>query len=256
MARALDAEKARKVASIVRGFGGSASFRNIMVEAARQGALRRHETLRRYLDLLVKSEVLSVQLRDVGSVNLQQLYRVRSKRPRITVGLTVLRSHGLNWDVLEVESRRVFTDFEGLVRAVVFEDVLAGSLEDSLVHELYRDARRGTGAVSFIVAMVATRKLDLPYILGRGDGMHVGRALRRLFIRVLEAASSSETEVTASVFFAVRTHFLKVARQYAQSGFWKLLESRGVGELGFHIVDNLSDYDIIMTAGKQLGVTG
>ena len=256
MARALDAEKARKLVSIVRRLGGKASFGNIMIEAAYQGVLRRHETLRRYLDLLVKSEVLSVQLRDVGSVNLQQLYRVRSKRPKITVGLAVLRWHGLNWDVPETEMRKVSTDFEGLVRSAVFENLLMASLEDSLVHETYMDAKKGTGAASFVVAMLTTRKLDMPYILRRADEMHVGRALRLMFSRIMETASSRETEVSASVFFPVRSHFLNIARQYAQSGFWKLLDSKGAGELGLRIVESLTDYDIVMTAGKQLGVTG
>jgi len=256
MARALDAEKARKLVSIVRRLGGKASFGNIMIEAAYQGVLRRHETLRRYLDLLVKSGVLDVRLRDVGSVRSQQLYKVRSKRPKITVGLAVLPRYGLNWDVPETEMQKVPTDFEGLVRSGVFENVLVGSLEDSLVHEIYRDAKERTGAVSFVVAMLATRKLDLPYILKRADEMQVGRALRLMFTRILKTTSSRETEVNASIFFAVRSHFLNIARQYAQSGFWKLFESKGVGELGLQIVENLDDYDIITTAGKQLGVAG
>jgi len=256
MARLLDADKVRKLVSIVRELGEAASFRNIMREAARRGVLRRHETLRRYLDLLVKGEVLSVRLRDVGSVNPQQLYTVRSKRPRIAVGLSVLRRHGLNWDVPETEMRRMFTDFEGLIRSVVYDNILMASVEDTLVHEFYSDARKGTGTTTLVVAILSTRKLDLPYILARADDMHVGRALRLVFIRILETMSSKETEASASVFFAVRTHFLNIARQYAQSGFWKLLESKGVGELGLRIVENLTEYDIIMTAGKQLGVVG
>ena len=256
MARTLDAEKARKLASIVQKLRETASFRNIMIEAASQGVLRRHETLRRYLDLLVKGGVLDVRLRDVGSVNPQQLYTVRSKRPKITVGLAILRRHSLNWDVPETEMRKVSTDFEGLARFEVFDRVLMASLEDSLVHEIYRDAKKSSGAVSLVVAMLATRKLDLPYVLKRADEMRVGRALRLMFRRILETTSSKETEVRASTFFAVRTHFLNIARQYAQSGSWKLVESKGVGQLGLQIVESLNDYDIIMTAGKQLGVTG
>jgi hypothetical protein len=256
MARTLDIEKARKLASIVQKLRGTASFSNIMIEAASQGVLRRHETLRRYLDLLVKGGVLDVRLRDVGSVNPQQLYTVRSKRPKITVGLAVLRRHGLNWDVPETEMRKVSTDFEGLVNSEVFDRVLMASLEDSLVHEIHRDAKKSSGAVSLVVAMLATRKLDLPYILKRADEMQVGRALRLMLTRILKTTSSRETEANASIFFAVRSHFLNIARQYAQSGFWKLLESKGVGELGLQIVENLDDYDIITTAGKQLGVAG
>jgi len=55
---------------------------------------------------------------------------------------------------------------------------------------------------------------------------------------------------------AVRARFLKIARQYSQSGFWKLVDERGVGNLGIGMVRNLTEHDIIMAAGKQLGVTG
>jgi hypothetical protein len=256
MPRTLDARKAKELVSIVQGLKGNASFMHILQEAARAGTLRDHKTLRRYLDLLVAGGVLRMRTRDVGSAKPQQLYRVVSKEPEVYVGSAVLRRHGLNWDIPETEMRKVSTDFEGLVRSVVFERVLMASLEDSLVHEIYRDVKKGTGAVSFVVAMITTRKLDLPYILRRADEMHVGRALRLMFSRILETTSSRETEVSASVFFSVRSHFLNIARQYAQSGFWKLLESKGVGELGLHIVESLTDYDVIMTAGKQLGVTG
>ena len=256
MARALDADRARRLPRIVRELGGRASFGNIMTEAARQGVLRRHETLRRYLDLLVMGGVLSVRLRDVGSVKRQQLYTVKSMQPKITVGLAVLGRHRLNWDVPENEMRRISTDFEGLARAVVFDHTLMGSLEDSLVHELYRDAKKNTGAVSLVVAMLATRTVDLPYILKRADELHAGVALRRIFIRILMTISSGETEVGASVFFAVRNRFLNIARQYSRSGFWKLVESKGVGHLGLDVVQGVNEYDIVVAAGKQLGVTG
>lgn len=256
MARALDADRARRLPRVVRELGRGASFGNIMTEAASEGVLRRHETLRRYLDLLVMGGVLSVRLRDVGSVKRQQLYTVKSIRPKITVGLAVLGRHGLNWDVPENEMRRISTDFEGLARAVAFDHTLMGSLEDSLVHELYRDAKKNTGAVSFVVTMLATRTVDLPYILKRADELHVGVAMRRIFIRILKTTSSNETDVGAAVFFAVRNRFLNIARQYSRSGFWKLVQSKGVGQLGLGIVEGVNDYDIVLSAGKQLGVTG
>jgi hypothetical protein len=152
--------------------------------------------------------------------------------------------------------RKAFTDFEGLVRTSIIEDLLVASLEDSLVHETYRDAKKSTGAISLVAAMLTTRKLDVPYIISRADKMHVGKALRLMFSRILKIASSGETEASASVFLPVRNHFLNIARQYAQSGFWKLLESHGIGKLGLQMVDSMTDRDIIMTAGKQLGVTG
>lgn len=76
MPRSLDARKAEKLTANVEALDGSASFINIMREAAHAGLVREHKTLRHYLDLLVRGKVLRVRTRDVGSVNLQQLYTV------------------------------------------------------------------------------------------------------------------------------------------------------------------------------------
>ncbi len=252
----LDAGKAEKLVDIVETLGDAASFRNIMREVARVGVFKRHETLRRYLDLLVKGKVLRMRTRSVGSVNLQQLYTVNSRKPEVCVGLAVLRRYGLNWEIPETEMRPVVTDFDGLVRSRVLDETLMASLEDCLIQELHRDVSRKSGTISFVIAIISTRVLDLPYLLARADEMHLGTTLRLLFNRILEVISSRETEVAASVFMAVRAHFLKIARQYSQSGLWRLVDERGVGHLGFRTVSGLSEHEIIMVAGKQLGVTG
>lgn len=256
MRATLDPRKAEAVTAIVQALDGAGSFRNIMREAARAGVLKRHETLRRYLDLLVMGKALRVRTRDVGSVNLQQLYTVSSKRPEVWVGLAALRRYGLSWEIPETEMRKVQTDFEGLARANVIVTALMASLEDCLIQELYRDVKRETSAISFVIAMISTRTLDLPYLLRRADQTRVGKAVRLLFNRILEMVSSKETEVAASVFMPVRAQFLKIARQYTQAGFWKLVDEKGVGDLGLRIVRDLTEHDIIMAAGKQLGVTG
>jgi len=254
--RALDSTKARRIVTIVATLDGDASFRKILREAARANIIRDNKTLRRYLDLLVAGNILRVRTRDVGSVQLQQLYSVTSKRPKVMVGLAILRRRGLNWDVPAADMQPVLTDFDGLTRAQISDSRLMACLEDCLIHEFQSDARRNTGTVSFVVAMISTRKLDLPYLLRRADEMRVGRALRLLLNRILETVSSRETEAAASVFMAVRTQFLKIARQYAQSGFWKLVDEKGVGAAGIGIVRSLTTLEVIMAAGKQLGVTG
>jgi len=254
--RVLDAKKAEELTSAVEALGDAASFRNILREAARVGILRRHETLRRYLDLLVKGRVLRMRTRSVGSVNLQQLYTVNSRKPEVWVGLAVLQRYGLNWEIPERELRPALTDLEGLVRSRVINETLMASLEDCLIQELHRDIRKKSGTLSFIIAILSTRILDLPYLLRRADEMHLGMTLRLLLNRILNIVSQRETEVTASVFMAVRAHFLKIARQYSQSGFWKLVDERGLGNLGLQTISNLSEHEIIMPAGKQLGVTG
>ena len=256
MPRTLNARKAEQLTGIVEALGDAASFRNIMREAARAGVFKRHETLRRYLNLLVKGKVLRMRTRDVGSVNLQQLYTVSSRKPEVCVGPAILRRYGLNWEIPDTEMWPIVTDFQGLVRSKVLDSTLMAPLEDCLIQELHRDISKKSGTISFVIAIVSTRVLDLPYLLWRADEMHLGATLRLMFNRILEVISSSETEVAASVFMVVRAHFLKIARQYSQSGLWKLVEERGVGSLGLRIVSSLSEHEIIMAAGKQLGVTG
>jgi hypothetical protein len=130
-------------------------------------------------------------------------------------------------------------------------------LEDCLVHEAHRDALKKTGAIMFVAAMISTRRLDLPYFLKRADEMRLGRALRLLLKRILEVTSSSSTDLDASSFLAVRDRFLKIARQYAQSGSWRLADDEeGIGAVGIKIVNGLSESDLILAAAKQLGVTG
>ncbi len=254
--RTLDAKKAEQLTEVVEALGDAASFRNLMRETARIGVFKKHETLRRYLDLLVKGKVLRMRTRNVGSVNLQQLYSVKSKKPEVHVGPAILRRYGLNWEIPDTEMRLVVTDFKGLVRSRILDKILMASLEDCLIQELDRDIRGKSGTIYFVIAIISTRLLDLPYLLQRADEIHLGRALRLLFARILEITSSTETEVAASVFMAVRSHFLKIARQYSQSGLWKLVEERRVGNSGVQIVSDLSEHEIVMAAGKQLGVTG
>lgn len=256
MPRTLDARKAEALTGTVKALGETASFRNIMRETARAGILKENKTLRRYLNLLVKGNVLRMRTRNVGSVNLQQLYTVKSKKPEVCVGPAILRRHGLNWEIPDTEMRSVVTDLGGLVRSRVLDKILMASLEDCLIQEIHDDVHRKSGTVSFVIAIISTRTIDLPYLLQRADEMNLGRTVRLLFSRILETASCSETETSASIFMAVRACFLKIARQYSQSGKWKLIEEKGVGDSGLQTISNLSEHEIVMAAGKQLGVTG
>lgn len=252
----MSATRAKELTRLVQDLGSSASFRNILSEAARAGILRKHETLRRYLDLLVGGRVLNMYTRDVGSVYPQQLYRVLSRKPKVLAGLAVLRVHGLNWSVPDSEMRVVSTDFEGLVRSKVFDAALVASLEDCLIQELNLALRKKESSISLPVAMISTRGLDLPYLLRRADEMRVGRTVRLLLNRLLEIVSKAETEIDAHVFMAVRAQFLRIVSKYARSRLWKLVDESGVGAVGIDIIKNLTEHDLILAAGKQLGVTG
>jgi hypothetical protein len=255
--RTLDAGKAREIVTLVKKLRGPSSFRNLLKESARVGIVRDNKTLRVYLDLLIAGGVLSVRRRDVGSVYRQEIYSVRSVKPRVWVGLGILGRHGLNWDVPITDMRAISTDFEALVRSKEFENGRMASLEDSLIDELHTDAKKTTGTTFLVVAMITTTKVDLPYLIRRADQTGVGKATRILFRRILEITSSDHTELNAATFFVVRDRFLRIARQYAQTGFWNLVENElGIGDLGVPIAKNLTESEVIGSAGKQLGVTG
>lgn len=254
--RPLRAETARSVVEKIRALGEQASFGRIMLELASSGAVKWHRTLRRYLDLLVLGGVLERRLRDVGSVNPQQLYRVVSDKPKVQAGLAALAFHGLNWDVSENDMRRVATDLDGLVRSRRFDSGLVASLEDCLVHELRRDAEEGTGGVELIVALLSTRRLDLPYLLRRADEMRVGITLRHLFMSLLRTMSVNKTDEDAQVFLTVREHFLRIVRQYAKEGYLRLVETDGEGDLGLDLAEGLTGGQVIRLAAKQLGEIG
>lgn len=236
---------------------GSSSFRNVLKETARWSIIKDNKTLRLYLNLLVAGKVLSVRAHDVGSVYRQEIYSLRSNKPRVWVGLGILRRHGLNWDAPLTDIRAISTDFEGLVRSKNFDNARMASLEDCLTDEVYTDAKKNTGTTSFVIAMISTTKVDLPYLIRRADQMHVGKAIRILFRRILEITSSNHTEFDGTAFFAVRNHFLRIARQYTQTGFWNLVESEvGVGNFGISIANSLTESEVIGAASKQLGAIG
>ena len=255
--KSLDDVKARELVGAIEKLGDASSFRNLLKETARKGIIRDNKTLRVYLDLLVSGKVLEVHTRDVGSVYRQEIYFVKADRPKVWVGLGILQRYGLNWDVPTTDIRSVPTDFEGLVRSKSFEAGRMASLEDCLTDEVYTDAKKKVGTISLVAAMITTKRVDLPYLLRHADQIHVGKAVRILFRRILEIMSSNRTELDATSFLAVRSTFLKIARQYALTGFWKIVESEeGTGNLGLSIVKALGEYEIVVPAAKQLGVAG
>lgn len=260
MAPPLKQETALQILQIVRRLKSQASFGNILLEANRQGTLAWHRTLRRYLDLLVKAEILNVKQRNVGSVNPQQLYSQTGSQAHLWTGLKAVQIHGLNWDVPDRELHRMASDLEAMLKAKIHRitgsERLVASLEDTLIHELKRDLSRQTGSTEFLVAMLATKPVDLPYMLRRADSQQVGQTVRQLFKKIIEAFTSLPGDVEGRTFLEARTHFLKILHHYNSRGFLKLIETPSRGKEGLTIVQALSSDQIVSATAKQLGVTG
>jgi hypothetical protein len=260
MAPPLRAHTAEQLLRIVGKLKGEASFRNILREASSQGVLAWNMTLRRYLDLLVQAQVLKVSEHDVGSVHPRQLYTKSSTKPVLWTGLTALKLHGLNWDIPDTQLTRTETDLEAVARAKIHalngKPKLVASLEDALVHEVESDATRQTGAIELAAAILATRTVDLPYMLRRADSQNLGQTVRRLFKKITETFTSLPGDVDGRAFLETRTCFLKILRGYNSRGHVKLVEARGRGQLGLDIVEGLRPEQIVSVAAKQLGVSG
>ncbi len=251
---------AREIMTIIDSQGRRASFGTILVEAQRRGTLAWHRTLRRYLDLLVQGGVLTETKRDVGSVNPQQLYRNTEQKPTVYAGLKVLELYGLNWDAPLRNLYPVRTDLVGLLRSrpvtLSSRQVLAASKEDSLAHEIRKDADEAIGTLEIVSALAATQTLDLPYLLRRSDELEIGRTVRMLFQKLIQTFSGILQDADGKIFLATRERFLQILRQYSKQKAVSLLEARGRGDRGIKIVDSLTSEHILNAAGKQLGITG
>lgn len=260
MAPPLRKETAGQILGIVRKLQGHASFRNILLEANTTGLIADHRTLRRYLDLLVHAEILKVRERDVGSVNPQQLCRITASQPVLWTGTTAMRLHGLNWDIPDTQLDKTTSDLEAMVRAKAMttrgKTLLIASLEDTLVHELKKDADEDTGTTELVAAMLASKSLDLPYLLRRADSLATGQTLRLLIKKITDTFTSPPGDVEGRVFLEARARFLKILRSYNSRRVLRLVETAGKGRIGLGIVSGLKPEQIVSTAGKQLGITG
>jgi hypothetical protein len=189
-----------------------------------------------------------------------QLYSVKSTRARIQVGLSVLVHHGLNWKIEEPDIVSVYSDIAALVRAKSIRlssgMILAGCLEDCVAYELERDARTKRGTSELLVPIIATRPLDLPYLLDRADQIGVGRTIRVLFRRISETFISPSSISDGRALLATRDTFLRLMRQHARSGALKMLDEKGKGSDGIANVSGLSESVIVNLAAKQIGATG
>lgn len=259
MAPPLKASTAQYLVRTVKRLGREASFSRLLLEANREGVLAWHRTLRRYLDLLVLGQMLKVEKRDVGSVNPQQLYTVQKKQATVWAGPRVLKERGLNRDTEDSDTYTVEIDLEGLVRSTPIQingqTRLAACLEDSIVYELRRDRIEHTGGRELATALLATRSLDLPYVLRRSDKL--GLSTTKLLLRsIINTFTSLPGDSDGQTFLSTRENFLRILRQYSARGFLKLLDENPVQTPRQRHAKPSSTGWIVAAAAKQLGVSG
>lgn len=260
MNRALREETADAIVQIVKRLEPNASFRRILVEARKRGQAKWDRTLRKYLDHLVHGQLLERHLREVGSVHPMELYHVKSEKARIHVGLSILALHGFNWESEKHDIVEVASDTSALVRAkptrIGSHEILAACLEDCIAYEFERDAREERGTAELLAGLLATTRLDLPYLFERADRIGVGQGIRVLFRKVEQTFTAATSDSDARAFVTCRTTFLQLARQYSAAGMLQLVAQRGKGSAGMKLAEGLSEAVLVNAAAKQLGITG
>jgi len=259
-ARHLNPNLAAQILKIVDDLGARVSFRAVWLEARKRGVLSRDRSVRGYLDLLLAAGLLSVKRVRIKAPYPREVYKVTGRKPVVFAGLRCLQEYGLTWEEKASDLLPTASDLEGVVRGHVRQlgkrTVVMASLEDCLIYELEHDAARGTGHAELVAAMLATRSVDLPYLLRRANQRGLGKAVRLLLKRLERFIGSMPMVEDLITFMSVREKFLRIMRNYASHGVDQLLEEEGRGTLALQLVKSLSDDDILAAAGKQLGVRG
>ena len=250
----------KELLETISSLGNQASFNRILAKASGRGTLAWHRTLRRYLDLLVQAGCLKVEEREVGSVNRQQLYSIKQSRPTLWAGPAILRIHGLNWDVPDDDLYSFTTDLAALTRARQMnlgkKQLLAAGREDCLAQEIRHDDQKKTGTIELVVAIIATRHIDLHYFFKRSDELEIGQAVRLLLQRLAEIFTGPALETDPRTFLVCRERFLKILRTYSKEKSLEESVTSRKDRRGLALVKTLTPLQIVKAAGKQLGLIG
>lgn len=234
------------------------TFNTILADLSAKRVLGFHRTLRKYLDLLLFSGLLSVKYERTAQPNIRekQVYHtVRGHdKPIVEAGEKALLLHGLNWDVPSPMSVVVKIDLKGLALAKVFESKVYASLEDAIVHSFHhaiqKDHRpkRGAEIVVFATALLATKRVDFGYLLFRAREEGVEEEILGILHEIDKTLASAHPNVEdirtlyelRKMYYPVRPHLLKSIR------------ASGMTEIKNMVTSN----EVVEYAGKQLGIRG
>ena len=232
-----------------------ATFNAILSELSSSGILSFHRTLRKYLDLLVLSKVLTVKFEKNVQPNIRkkQIYRLANDRPLIEAGEKALVFHGLNWDVPSPLSLIAKIDLQALSVATISEGKVYSSLEDAIAYSLAilpkKHPRRYSELIVFVTAMLAPAKINFNYLLTRSKQLGVENEIANILLSIDKTLSSANPNVED-----IRTLFkLRVTYEKTRESLLKALNGiptkSGLSEI-------VSSNEVIEYAGKQLGLRG
>lgn len=240
-----------------------ATFNKIKDELLSHGIISNQTSLRHYLDLLVASGIVHVEHFKTKQRNIRpkHLYEATmTKKPMVESGFQALLFHGLNWDIGRVRRFISETDFEGLARATIENNTLYASLEDSIVATLEYYRRRKAEisfAETFAVALLATQRADLHYLIIRAKQRGVLEYVLATLLKIEKTLSASFVDVEdIKTLYSLRSVYAKLRRPPIE----RFVQSRSLSktvEKAKRLSDELlTSNEVIEYAGKQLGISG
>jgi hypothetical protein len=202
---------------VLKKHGTKPAFNSILTYLSSRRILSNHRSLRAYLDIMVKSGLLSLRKETIKQPNVppRQVYSITSRGPLVEVGDRAMLFYGLNWTIPSRSSIQVKTDIEGLARGQVGKTTMYGSLEDTIVEMLSRNknTERLYRTLTFCAAMLATKKFDQSYLIQRAKQRHVEDLVEGLLEEIDYLLNTSRPEVDdIRTLYAIRKRLVNFPR--------------------------------------------
>jgi len=224
--------------------GAEPTFNAVLAYLSSRRILSNHRSLRAYLDIMVKSGLLSLRKEPVKQPNVRprHVYSITGNDPLIEAGERAMLFHGLNWTLPSRSSIKAKTDIEGLVRARIERDTVYGSLEDAIVETLAKskNSQRVFRALTFGAAMLATKKFGHNYLMQRAKEKGVEGLVQGLLDEITYLLDSPKPEVDdVRILYEIRNRLASQRRVSLRPRLRKF---------------PLSPDEMVDIIGKQLGV--
>jgi hypothetical protein len=233
------------------------SFNEILSKLSARRVLGFHRSLRKYLDLLVGANLLSLEYAKASHPNIRakQVYRLADGKASMEAGERSILFHGLNWDLPSPRSLIVKTDLEALARAKVSGKKVYASLEDSIVQSLKVFSKRYPHTASeilfFATALLATQKVDVDYLLYRAKQEGIEKEVIGI-LKLIDETFTSRNPDVEDIFtlYKLREIYARQRRYLPKSIRERSIERKS------RVKDLITPNQVVEYAGKQLGLRG
>jgi hypothetical protein len=223
--------------------GNGPTFNSLLAYLGSKRIISNHRSLRAYLDIALKSGLLTVREEPTEQPNIRptQIYSLTNNGPYVEAGEKAMLFYGLNWDLPSARSLKIRTDIEGLARARLAQETVYSSLEDAIVQTLahHKDDKFSRDMI-FCAVLLATRRLGRGYLMRRAEQSGVRDTINKLQVAIDYLLWASSPKVDD-----IRT-LVEIRNQLAHHGPTTRFKSNAKSPL--------SSDELVDALGKQLGV--